>query len=132
MNPKFQKVIDGLAACSQLGFAETVCTKCPYYKNHFADRVDEDTFVADFTEDSCSYRLTKDALNLLKEYDSALRGMVYQYCTVDKKFFEGENRVIRNPDQEVFFHCFVSAGEEAFKVLGIENGEEVTDEFIWS
>lgn len=120
MNLQFKKVIDGLAACSQPGFAETVCTKCPYYKNHFADRVDEDTFVADFTEDSCSYRLTKDALELLKEYDSALRGMVYQYCTEE------------HGEKEEFFHRFMSAGEEAFKVLGIENGEEVTDEFIWS
>lgn len=75
--------------------------------------------------------VVQDAIKLLKEYDSALRGMVYQYCTVDKKFFEGENRVIRNPDQEVFFNGFMSAGEEAFRVLGIENGEEVTDEFVW-
>ena len=62
----------------------------------------------------------QDAVKLLKEYDSALRGMVYQYCTVEYR------------EKEEFFHRFISAGEEAFKVLGIENGEEVTDEFIWS
>jgi len=130
LNPKFQKVISGLTACSRPGFEETVCTECPYYENYFADRVDEDTFVANFTEDSCSYRLTKDALNLLKEYDSALRGMVYQYCTAQKQFLKGKDCDM--PNQEVFFHSFMSAGEEAFRVLGIENSEEVTDEFIWS
>ena len=62
----------------------------------------------------------QDAVKLLKEDDSALRGMVYQYCTVEYR------------EKEEFFHRFISAGEEAFKVLGIENGEEVTDEFIWS
>lgn len=125
MNPKFQKVIDGLTACSQPGFAETVCIKCPYYKDNFADKVDEDTFIADFTEDSCSYRLTKDALNLLKEYDIALRMMVYQYC-VDS--YESVGDI---PERR-FDHCFMSAGETAFKVLGIENGEEVPEDFIWS
>lgn len=123
MNLQFQKVTDGLTACSQLGFAETVCTKCPYYKNHFADMVDEDTFVADFTEDSCSYRLIKDALNLLKEYDSALRMMVYQYCV------DGFESAIDIPER--FNHSFMSAGENAFKVLGIENGQEVPEDFLW-
>ena len=130
MNPKFQKVISGLEACSQLGFEETVCTKCPYYENCFADKVDEDTFVANFTEDSCSYRLIKDALELLKGYDSALRMMVYQYCVAQKQFLKGKDCDM--PNQEVFFHSFMSAGEEAFKVLGIENGDEVTEDFIWS
>ena len=62
----------------------------------------------------------QDAVKFLKEYDSALRGMVYQYC------------VEEHGEKEEFFHRFMSAGEEAFRVLGIENGEEVTDEFIWS
>ena len=126
-NDKLEKVISGLE--HHAGIADVGCWKvdgaeinpaCPYYD-------DEDN-----GEPACGTKVLMDAIELLKEYDSALRGMVYQYCTVDKKFFEGENRVIRNPDQEVFFHSFMSAREEAFRVLGIENGEEVTDEFIWS
>ena len=116
LNKQLQKVIDGLSAC-MLKNDCSHCDECSYD--------DADVF-------ACRVKLRDDAIKLLKEYDSALRGMVYQYCTVDKKFFEGENRVIRNPDQEVFFHRFMSAGEEAFRVLGIKNGEEVTDEFIWS
>ena len=111
MNPKFQKVISGLER--HAGIAEYRCWQdngdimpneyCPY-----------------FEENECVAQLTKDAINLLKEYDSALRGMVYQYCTEE------------HGEKEEFFHYFMSACEEAFKVLGIENGEEVTDEFIWS
>ena len=127
MNKQLQKVINGLEHHG--GIAEWGCWKdseenspmeyCPYYD-------------ADSDEITCSQKVMSDAIELLKEYDIALRMMVYQYCTIDKKFFEGENRVIRNPDQEVFFHRFMSAGEEAFRVLDIKNGEEVTDEFIWS
>ena len=40
-----------------------------------------------------------------KELEYALLLMVYQYCT----------------DHGVVFHNFMSAGEEAFRVLGIEN-----------
>ena len=126
MNKQLQKVINGLEHHS--GVAEWGCWKdseenspteyCPYYN-------------ADSDELSCSQKVMSDAIKLLKEYDSALRGMVYQYCTIDKQFFE--NGYVRpDPEQEVFFNKHMSAGEEAFKVLGIENGEEVTDEFIWS
>ena len=111
MNKQFQKVISGLE--HHAGLAEYRCWQddedimpneyCPY-----------------FEENECVAQLTKDARNLLKEYDSALRGMVYQYCTEE------------HGEKEEFFHYFMSAGEEAFRVLGIENGEEVTNEFIWS
>lgn len=121
MNKQFQKVIDGLE--HHAGIAEWGCWQddgdimpneyCPY-----------------FEENECVAQLTKDAFNLLKEYDSALRGMVYQYCTTQKQFLKGKDCDM--PNQEVFFHSFMSAGEEAFKVLGIENGDEVTKEFIWS
>ena len=70
-----------------------------------------------------------DAIDLLKEYDSALRGMVYQYCTIQNQFLKGKECDM--PNQEVFFHNYMSAGEEAFKVLGIENGEEPGEDFIW-
>ena len=83
-----------------------------------------------FEENECVTQLTKDALELLKEYDIALRMMVYQYCTAQKQFLKGKDCDL--PNQEVFFHSFMSAGEEAFRVLGIENGQEVTDDFIWS
>ena len=104
MNKQLQKVIDGLSAC-MLKNDCSHCDECPYD--------DADVF-------ACRAKLRDDAIKLLKEYDSALRGMVYQYCTEEY----GE--------KEEFFHYFMSAGEEAFKVLGIENGEEVTNEFIWS
>lgn len=85
---------------------------CPYYddKNN--------------VESDCGTNVLMDAIELLKEYDIALRMMVYQYC-VDS--FES---AIDIPER--FNHSFMSAGETAFKVLGIENGEEVTDDFIWS
>lgn len=104
MNKQFQKVIDGLNAC-MLKNDCSHCDECPY---------DDPDFFA------CRAELRDDAIKFLKEYDSALRGMVYQYCTEE------------HGEKEEFFHYFMSAGEEAFKVLGIENGEEVTDEFIWS
>lgn len=120
MNKQLQKVISGLEHHS--GIAEWGCWKdsgeeynfekppveyCPYYD-------------ADSDEITCSQKVMSDAIELLKEYDSALRGMVYQYCTVEYR------------EKEEFFHRFMSAGEEAFRVLGIDNGEEVTDDFIWS
>lgn len=134
MNKRFQKVISGLRHHSDE--AEWGCWKynpfstqgpvnefCPYY---MSDRIETE----DGLGHDCGQVLEIDAINLLKEYDIALRMMVYQYCTVDKKFFEGENRVIRNPDQEVFFHHFMSAGETAFKLLGIENGQEVPEDWL--
>ena len=121
MNKQFQKVIDGLEHHS--GVAEWGCWR---------DNGDTipNAYCSYFEENECVAQLTKDALELLKEYDVALRMMVYQYCTIAQKFFRGEN--CEKPDEEVFFHAYMCAGENAFKVLGIENGEEVTDEFIWS
>lgn len=124
MSPKFQKVISGLE--HHAGIADTGCWRadgleiipaCPYYD-------DEDN-----GEPACGTKVLMDAIELLKEYDSALRGMVYQYCTVQKQFLKGKDCDM--PNQEVFFHSFMSVGEEAFRVLGIENGDKVTEEFIW-
>lgn len=103
LNKQLHKVIDGLSAC-MLKNDCSHCDECSYD--------DADIF-------ACRAKLRDDAIKLLKEYDSALRGMVYQYCTEE------------HGEKEEFFHYFMSAGEEAFRVLGIENGEEVTDEFIW-
>ena len=114
MNKQLQKIIDGLSACILKNDCSH-CDECSYD--------DADVF-------ACRAKLRDDAIKLLKEYDSALRGMVYQYCTTQKQFLKGKD--CDQPNQEVFFHSFMSAGEEAFRVLGIENGEEVTDEFIWS
>lgn len=128
MNKQLQKVINGLE--HHAGIAEWGCWQDN--GEEFDEENPPKEFCPYYDENDCGATLLKDALELLKEYDIALRMMVYQYCTIDKEFFEGENRVIRNPDQEVFFHRFMSAGETAFRVLGIENGEEVTDDFIWS
>lgn len=104
MNKQLQKVIDGLSAC-MLKNDCSHCDECSYD--------DADVF-------ACRAKLRDDVIKLLKEYDSALRGMVYQYCTEE------------HGEKEEFFHYFMSAGEEAFKVLGIENGQEVPEDFIWS
>lgn len=122
MNKQLQKVIEGLKHHS--GLADWRC-----WKDDNEDIIPKE-YCPYFEENSCVEKLMIDALNLLKEYDSALRGMVYQYCTAQKQFLKGKD--CDDPNQWVFFHSFMSAGEEAFKVLGIENGEEVTDEFIWS
>lgn len=122
MNIQFQRVIDGLQ--HHAGIADWGCWK----------EDDEDAMPVEycpyFEEKECVAQLTKDTLELLKEYESALRTMVYQYCTIDKQFLEGRGCVIPNPDQEVFFNSYMCAGEEAFKVLGIKNGEEVPEDWL--
>lgn len=122
MNKQLQKVISGLEHHS--GLADWRC-----WKDDNEDILSKE-YCPYFEENSCVEKLMIDALNLFKEYDIALRMMVYQYCTIDKSFLEGKERIIRNPDQEVFFHRFMSAGETAFKVLGIDNEQEVPEDFI--
>jgi hypothetical protein len=74
---------------------------------------------------SCNKLLRDEAIKLLKEYDDALRLMVYQYCTVEKgQFMNGW------PEKEVFFNRHMCAGENAFKVLGIENMQEVPEDWV--
>ena len=134
LNKQLQKVIDGLQ--HHAGIADWGCWKynpystqgpvnefCPYY---MSDRIETE----DGLGHDCGQVLEIDAINLLKEYDSALRTMVYQYCTIDKQFLEEKNCVIPNPDQEVFFNSYMCAGEEAFKVLGIKNGEKVPEDWL--
>ena len=126
LNIQFQRVIEGLK--HHAGIHDWGCWKdngddlpeefCSYYDDK------------DNGEPACGTKLLTDTIELLKEYDSALRTMVYQYCTIDKQFLEGKNRVIPNPDQEVFFNSYMCAGEEAFKVLGIKNGEEVPEDWL--
>lgn len=122
MNKQFQKVISGLE--HHAGVTDWGCWK----------EDDEDAMPVEycpyFEEKECVAQLIKDTLELLKEYESALRTMVYQYCTIDKQFLEGKDHVIPNPDQEVFFNSYMCAGEEAFKVLGIKNGEEVPEDWL--
>lgn len=67
-------------------------------------------------DDTCSIQ---DILTVLDDYDQALRMMVYQYCSVEY------------PDREVFDHRFMSAGETAFDVLGVRQGDEVPEDFVW-
>lgn len=67
-------------------------------------------------DDTCSIQ---DILTVLDDYDQALRMMVYQYCSVEYT------------DREVFDHRFMSAGETAFNVLGIRQGDEVPEDFVW-
>ena len=86
----FEKVTRGLEACvcdSRL----MQCANCPYHTD----------------KSRCVTTLMRDALALLREYDTALKLMVFQYCNYE----------------EGFYHKFMSAGEAAFRVLGIKNGQ---------
>ena len=66
----------------------------------------------DVLED-CEAKLAHDVINLLKEYDEALKLMVYQYCTMAPLTIS----------DEIFHNQYMSAGEAAFRLLGIENGQ---------
>ena len=86
-----EKVMRGLSCC-----ADGCGTGCPY---------------VEYTDDGCQDVLCADALDLLKKYDDALKLMVYQYCTM------------RHPTAncEVFHNKHMSAGEAAFRLLGLKN-----------
>ena len=94
MTPNREKVMKGLEVCTT---KPCYCTDCPYEKTCALD----------------SQELMEDALALLREYDTALKLMVFQYCN----------------EEEGFYHKFMSAGEEAFRVLGIENGQSTNG--VW-
>lgn len=60
----------------------------------------------------CQYEncvLCQDAADAIEELEYALLLMVLQYCTTD---------------DGLLFHEFMSAGENAFAVLGLENGQQ--------
>ena len=54
-------------------------------------------------------QLAFDAANAIEELEYALLLMVLQYCTTD---------------DGLLFHEFMSAGENAFAALGLENGQQ--------
>ena len=60
----------------------------------------------------------RETIQKLADQDDALRIMVYQYCTVPS--YDGER----------FDHKYMVAGEEAFEVLGIQQGTLVPEDFI--
>ena len=109
--PSLEKVLDGLDrhsgeknyGCWNVGDLDTTC---PYY-----------------IYDECGKLLYVDAFNLLKAYDEALRLMVYQYCTLDMP--DGGN-----DRKEIFHNRSMVAGEYAFHVLGLKNGDEVPEGWI--
>lgn len=95
--PDLEKVMLALSLCA--ADDSRTCNKCPYaMKVKNGVRVNSST---------CIMEMAGDALELIKEYDTALKLMVFQYCVDDKNFY----------------HRFMCAGEEAFRVLGIENGQ---------
>lgn len=86
-----ERVAKGLECCIAYDYK---CNDCPYRDDGGA-------------EDGCySDELKADALALLKEYDEALKLMVYQYCTTN---------------DEIFHNSYMCAGEAAFRLLGLEN-----------
>ena len=94
--PDREKVMLGLECCLKAESSDD-CVECPYFNG----------------ETDCVRQKNTDALALLREYDTALKLMVLQYCTLD----------------DGFYHRFMSAGEEAFRVLGIENGQSTNG--VW-
>lgn len=58
---------------------------------------------------SCEVYLMEEAADAIEELEYALLLMVLQYCTTD---------------DGLLFHEFMSAGENAFAVLGLENGQQ--------
>ena len=101
--PDREKVIKGLK-CYIGGFSgEENCKQCQY-RPHI---------------DDCKSGAIMDAIALLKEYDDALKLMVYQYCTMKPLTVH----------DEVFHNKFMSAGEAAFRLLGLENGQSTNG--VW-
>lgn len=60
----------------------------------------------------CRAKLNAEAADAIEELRGALLLMVLQYCTTD------------DGDGGVLYHSFMSAGENAFAVLGLENGQQ--------
>lgn len=100
-----EKVIKGLECCDCYGVEHgPLCDSCPYKNECEADGL----------------KLVHDALALLKEYDEALKLMVYQYCTMAPLTIS----------DEIFHNHFMSAGEAAFRLLGLENGQST--DCVWN
>ena len=112
---KPEDIMWALECCSHKKDSEE-CDNCSYFSG------------CAVSESSAFTKLAHDALELLKEYDDALRGMVYQYCIAQKQFLKGKD--CNWPNQEVFFNSYMSAGENAFRVLGIENGQDVPEDWL--
>lgn len=95
---ELERVAKGLECCIAYDYK---CNDCPYRDDGRA-------------EDGCySDELKADALALLKEYDEALKLMVYQYCTMKAL----------TANDEMFHNKYMSAGEAAFRLLGLKNGQ---------
>lgn len=119
-NEKLDRVISGLEHHS--GIAEWGCWNDNDDSSNNGSVMPSE-YCPYFDEDNCGAALITEAINLLKEYDIALRMMVYQYCV------DSYESAVDIPER--FNHSFMSAGETAFKVLGIENKQEVPEDFVW-
>ena len=63
----------------------------------------------DLVQIGCRGMLQNEAADAIEELEYALLLMVLQYCTTD---------------DGLLFHEFMTAGENAFAVLGLENGQQ--------
>ena len=106
-NISFEEVIKGLECCQECD--GRVCrNRCPYHdRNEPEDQA------------TCTCHLAHDAAALLKEYDEALKLMVYQYCTMAPLTIS----------DEIFHNQYTSAGEAAFRLLGLKNGQST--DCVW-
>jgi hypothetical protein len=102
---KYEDILLALECCSHKKDNEE-CDNCSYFSG------------CAVSESGAFTELAHDALELLRKYGDALRLMVYQYCTEE------------HGDKDEFFNAHMSAGENAFKVLGIENGQEVPEDWV--
>ncbi len=63
----------------------------------------------EYVDRDCSDRLMLQAADAIEELQDVLLLMVLQYCTTD---------------DGLLYHSFMSAGENAFAALGVENGQQ--------
>lgn len=98
------KTVQGLKCCGE-DYDRGECGLCPYARDCAVGIGD---------------KLYKDALKVIEEYVAVLKLMVYQYCTSD----------VQPMGTYYFFNNNMIAGEHAFKLLGIENGQEVPENWI--
>ena len=97
-----ERVIDSLECCDN---RDATCNGCLYDKECCGD----------------AKPLVHDALTAIRDCRDALRIMVYQYCTDGNEYTK----------EERFNHMYMSAGETAFEVLGIHNGDIVPEDWLW-
>jgi len=96
----YNELVNSLRICGKMRSADDYCVA-------FHDGCCE-------AEPVCMYELMEQAADAIEKLRGALLLMVLQYCTTD---------------DGLLYHSFMSAGEKAFAVLGLKNGQQA--EPLW-